>query len=101
MPYQCENAEQWKTAGTTRAAIFYVAPNPATNNVTVYFDFDSNTNNNTIEVVDMLGRIVQKETVNYNSGNSNLNIEGLQQGTYIVRLLNNGKLQGQTKPIKN
>ena len=66
-----------------------------------FFDFESSSTNNVIQVVDMLGRIVQKETVNYNSGNSSLNTEGLQQGTYIVRLLNNGKQQAQTKLIKN
>lgn len=66
-----------------------------------FFDFESSSTNNIIQVVDMLGRIVQKETVNYNSGNSLLNTEGLQQGTYIVRLLNNQKLQAQTKLIKN
>ena len=66
-----------------------------------FFDFESSSTNNIIQVVDMLGRIVQKETVNYNSGNTILNIESLQQGTYMVRLLNNGKQQGQTKLIKN
>ena len=101
MPYQCENAEQWKTKPQAKSTVFYIAPNPSQTSTTLYFDFESNNTNNSIEVIDMLGRIVLKKATNENSGNTILNIESLQQGTYIVRLLNKGKQQGQTKLIKN
>ena len=101
MPIQCENATQWKTATATKTAVFYVAPNPAKESSTLYYDFMSASSNSTVLVIDMLGRIVANQKLTATSGSTNIDLTQYMQGTYILRLVNNGIVLGQSKLIKN
>ena len=62
-------------------------PNPATSSVTVEFVAAEKTENATIQVLDMVGRVVlsQHKTVTEGSNYETLDLANLPQGAYCVR----------------
>ena len=100
MPIQCENAAQWKAATATKTAVFYVAPNPARESSTLYYDFMSATSNSALLVIDMLGRIVANQKLTATFGSANIDLTQFMQGTYLLLLKSGDTIVKQTKLIK-
>jgi hypothetical protein len=76
-----------------------VYPNPATEKITINLNNTSvNSTNNTVEVVDYLGRILLQQKVLVNNGNKSaeFNIKSLPKGNYVVVVKN----EVETKTIK-
>lgn len=64
--------------------LIQVYPNPS--NGQVYVDFGVARENVTLQVVDLVGKIVQTSTVTESSFGAALNLEGNKAGFYIIRL---------------
>ncbi|MCC7302350.1 MAG: T9SS type A sorting domain-containing protein [Bacteroidia bacterium] len=65
-------------------------PNPA--NTTTVIPFENLDRNGTLEVLDLAGRVVYSQSVSANATYVNLNVEKLESGTYIYRLVADGKI---------
>jgi hypothetical protein len=72
---------------TNAAATQLVYPNPTTGSVTVEFVATENTEHATIQVIDMVGRVVlsQNKTATEGSNYEILDLTPLPQGVYLVR----------------
>jgi endonuclease I len=69
---------------------FSVYPNPATTRIQLQLN---NTVNGkvTIQVADVLGKVLQQQTTNVNGNNISLSTAALSNGTYLVKLIYNGE----------
>ena len=76
-----------------------VAPNPAKNQTTVYYEFTDSLTNNAIELLDMYGRVLLQQTVKNVSGAINFPVNQLAAGHYLVVLKENGVVVKQTKIV--
>ena len=69
---------------------FNLYPNPASNYTKV--QFSSNVAGKvTLQVTDMLGSLLQQQTIAVNQGSFQLNTTSLSTGTYIVKMVYNGE----------
>jgi len=76
-----------------------VYPNPATDKITINLNNTSvNSTNNTVQIVDYLGRVMLQQKASANAGNTSLefNINSLPKGNYVVVVKN----EIETKTIK-
>jgi hypothetical protein len=64
-----------------------IYPNPANNVLTVYVD--SAVKIQKIEVIDVMGKIVLKSEVELINNQTNINIEQLEKGMYLVKVISN------------
>lgn len=73
------------TVAIPSSATFTVYPNPAKNYIQL--QFATNINNQKIDILifDALGKIVKTQVVNTNSNNIFVDVNNLQNGTYIVK----------------
>lgn len=67
-----------------------IHPNPVTDQINISVE---DYNNASLEVYNLLGEVVKSETIN--SPNTNVNVSGLNNGTYIVRVLSGDKVATQ------
>jgi hypothetical protein len=84
--------------GTTSfeiASKLNIFPNPATNNVTILF---ADLNNAKLEVLDITGKVLMKQSLNLNS--NTVNIEKLPAGMYLFKVTSN-EGTATSKVIKN
>lgn len=63
----------------------HIYPNPANDNINIDFN-DDNLNNLTIELFDISGRMVKRETLTSAIGNRNLFVGDLSEGTYSLKI---------------
>lgn len=89
-----------KPKATTNELIVY--PNPFTSNVAVLFVADNAETKATITVTNITGQTVHTEMVNTMSGSNNatINLEGLQNGIYLISVELNGS-KTHMKLVKN
>jgi len=59
-------------------------PNPATHSITVTFAAKTYS---TVQIVDMLGKIVRSQKISTNDTEQKINVEALTKGTYMVELI--------------
>jgi len=78
-----------------------VYPNPTQNNITVSF-FAESKKRYSIIVYDLNGKEIMKKQVQYEPGLNkiNLNLNNFSNGTYFIKLYNEGSLVTQKKIIK-
>jgi hypothetical protein len=72
---------------------FTASPNPAIN-YTVLSIANENSTTGTLQIVDMMGRILHTKTIKLEKGTNNVTlneVEKLGKGTYIIRLVVNGE----------
>jgi hypothetical protein len=68
-----------------------VYPNPVTNNKTV--TIQANLNGVTqLQVVDLAGKVVLNTQVEFKNSHSEINLDGISNGTYLIKLNNENKL---------
>ena len=79
-----------------------VFPNPATNVASIEVAAVNNTDNYTIRVIDMMGRVASTDAVNNSTGSfiHNLNVGNLPAGIYVVTVESNG-MREVTRLVKN
>ncbi|MEX1190135.1 MAG: T9SS type A sorting domain-containing protein [Bacteroidia bacterium] len=79
-----------------------VYPNPASDIASIAIDAKNNKDNYTINVTDVMGRIVSSDVINQGNASfiHNVNISGLPSGIYMVSVESNGTRE-VTKLIKN
>lgn len=65
-----------------------VAPNPTTGKVRIDMPWASNATKH-IQVIDVLGKVVKQQVTS--AEQPQLNLEGMQRGTYIVRIISKGE----------
>ena len=82
-----------------KESILVVAPNPAKNQTTIFYNYVSNQPNKTIVVLDVLGRTLNSFTPKENKGNFVLNTNSFADGTYFVLMKENGKVVEKMKLI--
>ena len=77
----------------TDLSVFNVFPNPATNHLTLNFN-SGNTDNYTIRLIDIFGRVVytQNDASALGSNQVQLNVEDIANGMYLVTLQNGNNL---------
>jgi hypothetical protein len=84
--------------------IFGIFPNPSDGNVYIYINAANYLDGEVeLALIDGIGRVVQKETLNIHegSGNFHINFQDKQSGMYYLQItFNNGEIMG-TKLIKN
>ena len=79
-------------------ATWKIQPNPAQSNITLS---DTNTFNGKIEILNLLGEIVLRETL-FENNNPSINVEQLKNGVYFIRYYDNEtKTYSTNKLIKN
>jgi len=61
-------------------------PNPATDNLTISYVIDGNTNNARMDVYDVLGQKVTSHALNSNKGQVNLKVDNLNAGVYFYSI---------------
>jgi len=74
---------------------FNIYPNPA--NETVWIETSGNLEKGNIELVNMIGQVVLKQTVNQQTTKSNLDVSNFQSGIYFVKYTFGNKVF--TKPV--
>jgi len=72
-------------------------PNPAADVLNIQIDEAYTFNNLTVQVVDLMGRVVLDTQIN--SAMSTLNVEGLENGLYLVRIANGSETIHASKLI--
>lgn len=79
-----------------------VYPNPASDIVSISVNSINNKDNYTVNVVDVMGRVISSEVVNNTTGNfvRNVNISTLPAGIYMITVESNGTRE-ITKLVKN
>jgi endonuclease I len=70
---------------------FLVYPNPAKNYVQLQFDGVTTSQKINISIIDGMGKLVQNQNISTTSNNVFLNINTLQNGTYIIKTNLNGE----------
>jgi hypothetical protein len=68
---------------------FVVAPNPITN--TALITLSAPAQNTTIELIDVLGRVLYQENIADDATTFVLSINDVSNGTYFIRVMTNGK----------
>jgi len=74
---------------------FNIYPNPA--NETVWIETNGSLEKGNIELVNMLGQVVLKQTVSQQTTKTNLDVSNLQSGVYFVKYTSGNKIV--TKPL--
>jgi PKD repeat protein len=98
LPPPC-SAPRIGTPAPKRNGYLIVAPNPAKNQTTVYYEFTDSLTNNAVELLDMYGRVLSQQTVKNVSGAINFPVNQLAAGHYLVVLKENGVVVKQTKIV--
>ena len=70
---------------------FLVYPNPAKNYIQLQFDGVTTSQKVNISIIDGMGKLVQNQNISTTSNNVFLNINTLQNGTYIIKTNLNGE----------
>ena len=70
------------------SANYFIYPNPTDGKITINSS-RSISEQLTTEVVDVIGRVVQKHSINFDSSNNTqeLNLSGLANGVYFIKLI--------------
>ena len=76
-----------------------VAPNPAKNQTTIFYNYVDGKSNKSITVLDVLGRTLYCFTPKENKGNFALNTNGYAKGTYFILMKENGKVVESVKLV--
>jgi hypothetical protein len=76
-----------------------IYPNPAATNVKI--NIENNYNITTLQVVDMLGKVVKNINVANVNGTSNIDVSSLNNGFYFVKVLNGNKVIESKKLMIN
>jgi len=79
---QEDDNEEYHFSEQKTTSAFYIFPSPTSNTITIYSD----SNFQTIEIVDILGKIVHFQTNNGN--NITLDVSHFSTGVYFVRIIN-------------
>jgi hypothetical protein len=68
-----------------------VYPNPVTNNkiITIQANLNGITQ---LQVLDLAGKIVLNTQVEFKNNSTEINLEGISKGTYLIKLNNENKL---------
>ena len=74
-------------------------PNPAVEFLQVIFP--ENTNNLELQIIDLTGSIILKQFINNNSKQKVVNVSSLQQGMYLLRVIESGNIIQTLKFIKS
>jgi hypothetical protein len=90
IPNAIENAEE-----TENKIVLF--PNPVNNELKISLQ---NTENTEIEIIDLQGRILQKQIFNIANTELNINVSQLTKGLYFCKI-NNGKTTKTIKFLKN
>ena len=69
-----------------------VYPNPAKDNVNINLQVLESNSNVTVNIVDMLGKVVMTESFNPAFENFNMNTANLNKGIYIVKVINGSSI---------
>ena len=88
MPERASESIIENTTSSTRALEMSIYPNPVVSEATIKFDVEA-TATVSYQIYDLSGRMVQSATLgNYGQGthSANFNVDGLSNGTYIVRV---------------
>jgi len=68
---------------------FKIIQNPVSNFINIIYDFSETENKNSeIELIDVQGKIVLKETLNSTQGTYKINVSGIMKGIYFVKINN-------------
>ncbi len=70
----------------------WIAPNPATSFLTVGLRFDEETTT-TVEILDLVGRSLQRETHCLREGSITFSVADLPKGVFLVRVTEGGKVK--------
>ena len=76
-----------------------VYPNPATDQFTIDFNAKLNAANQEIIIRDMLGKLVQRETISGSQAKFNFTTDGMQGGIYFVSYVLDGEVMKTTKLV--
>jgi hypothetical protein len=61
-------------------------PNPVSNNLTIYYSLDRNTENVRIDVYDIVGQIIRTYALSSNEGQLKVNVDDLNSGVYFYAI---------------
>jgi hypothetical protein len=75
-------------------------PNPANDKLTISFK-NNNSVNNTIELIDIYGKCIFKNTIPYNINIHTIEVKGFAKGIYIVKISENNQITAAKKLIIN
>lgn len=78
-----------------------LAPNPAQESTTIFYSFENKTIQKTIEISDMIGRILLTLPLNEESGNINLDCTQFAKGNYLVLMKENSIVIKNSKLVVN
>lgn len=81
--------------------LLVVAPNPAQENTTIFYNFVSTSALKSIELNDLLGRTLQVWNVETAKGAIDVDVSHFAQGNYMVLMKEDGKIIKSTKLITN
>ncbi|MFY8128400.1 MAG: endonuclease [Chitinophagaceae bacterium] len=70
---------------------FTVYPNPSKNYVQLQFTGVTTSQKMSIQIIDAMGKLVQFQNLNTNTNTVFVNVNSLQNGTYIVKAIQNGE----------
>jgi len=76
-----------------------IFPNPGTGLFSVNYELDPNTTKAELSVIDVTGKEIKHILLEGSNGLTNLNLEGLSDGTYQCILLVNDKVIGTQKIV--
>jgi len=79
---QEDDNEEYHFSEQKTTSAFSIYPSPTSNTITIYSD----SNFHTIEIVDILGKVVHYQTNNKN--NITLDVSNYSTGVYFVRIMN-------------
>jgi hypothetical protein len=74
-----------------------IAPNPATETVSVNYEFQEVFSSKTVEVIDMLGRVLLNLRINDMKGSANIDCSKYSAGQFVIVLKENGVVVGNSK----
>ena len=78
---------------------FNCAPNPAQNNIRVDFILPKNVNSCELIITDIVGNLVQTNTIYLNQSSLNINLSNVNNGMYFYQLIADGKRLAVRKVI--
>ncbi len=75
-----------------------IYPNPATSNINIDYNFDTNINNASLKIVNLLGSVVKELEIDQNSNKLSMDISNLDAGVYFYSIVVNNEVF-QTKKL--